>query len=168
MTLFIVQVSAQGKTDPKAIADGVNEKSNVNSPASVTTEKIRRDIAEALAVIEGKHINGDHIDKNNLFNASIDSMLYTLDPHSSYLNSKAIEQFLLDQSSQYFGIGAIIGELRSIGGGRISTYIKATLDGAPANRAGLRYGDKILEVNGVSMPGKTSQEVSANLPSDCI
>ncbi|CAN5299108.1 S41 family peptidase [soil metagenome] len=41
----------------------------------------------------------------------------------------------------------------------IATYIKATFEGAPANRAGLRYGDKIVEVNGVSMLGKSFVDV---------
>src|SRR6202008_3085548 len=38
-------------------------------------------------------------------------------------------------------------------------YITATFDGSPAARAGLRYGDRIVEVAGVKMTGKTSLEV---------
>jgi carboxyl-terminal processing protease len=41
----------------------------------------------------------------------------------------------------------------------IATYIRATFDGAPAHRAGLRYGDKIIEVNGQSVLGKAYPEV---------
>nr|MDQ3322989.1 S41 family peptidase [Acidobacteriota bacterium] len=41
----------------------------------------------------------------------------------------------------------------------IATYIRATFDGSPANRAGLLYGDKILSVNGTSMLGKGIAEV---------
>jgi carboxyl-terminal processing protease len=86
-------------------------------------------------------------------------MLHTLDPHSNYFDAKEFEQFRTDQSSQYFGIGATIGDLYD-GSGKLSgTFIKATFDGAPANRAGLRYGDRIVEVDGVKMSGKTSLEV---------
>ncbi|MGE3467019.1 MAG: S41 family peptidase, partial [Pyrinomonadaceae bacterium] len=69
------------------------------------------------------------------------------------------EQFRTDQSSRYYGIGATIGDLSDADGKVIATYIKATFDGAPANRGGLRYGDKIIEVNGTSMLGKRFSEV---------
>ena len=41
----------------------------------------------------------------------------------------------------------------------IATYVKATFENAPAHRAGLRYGDKIVEVNGTSTLGKSFTEV---------
>ena len=91
--------------------------------------------------------------------SSIDSMLHTLDPHSNYFDAKEYEEFRTDQSSRYYGIGATIGDLSDVDGKVIATYIKATFDGAPANRAGLRYGDKIVEVNGTSMLGKPFADV---------
>ena len=122
-------------------------------------EKIESDVAEALTIIESNHVKGKKLDYNALFKSSIDSMLHTLDPHSNYFDSKEFEEFRTSQSSQYYGIGATIGDLSDAKGNVIATYIKATFDGAPANRAGLRYGDKIVEVNGVSMLGKPYFEV---------
>src|SRR5262249_14915323 len=46
-----------------------------------------------------------------------------------------------------------------IRGEQADTYITATFDGSPAAKAGLRYGDRIVEVDGVAMTGKTSLEV---------
>ncbi len=129
----------------------------------VTSESIESDIAEALSLIEQNHVNGKNLDYNELFKASIDSMLHTLDPHSNYFDAKETEQFRTDQSSRYFGIGATIGDLTDPNGNVIATYIKATFDGAPAHRAGLSYGDKIVEVNGVSMLGKNFNDVRTNL-----
>ncbi|MCV4753953.1 PDZ domain-containing protein, partial [Escherichia coli] len=68
-------------------------------------------------------------------------------------------QFRTDQSSRYFGIGATIGDLSDADGKIIATFIRATFEGAPANRAGLRYGDKIVEVNGTNVLGKPFPEV---------
>jgi carboxyl-terminal processing protease len=90
-------------------------------------------------------------------------MLHTLDPHSNYFDAKEFEQFRTDQSSRYFGIGATIGDLSDPNGNVIATYIKATFENAPANRAGLRYGDKIVEVNGVSVLGKPFTDVREKL-----
>ena len=133
------------------------------NPNKVTVEKIEADVAEALAIIQEKYVGGKNLDYNELFKSSIDSMLHTLDPHSNYFDAKEYEQFRTEQQSQYFGIGATIGDLRDNKGNIIATYIKATFDGAPAHRAGLRYGDKIVEVNGTSMLGKPFSEVRNHL-----
>ncbi len=120
----------------------------------VSLENIEQDVAEVLTMIQDKHFSGKQLDYNALFKNSIDTMLHTLDPHSNYFDAKEFEEFRTSQESQYFGIGATIGDLRDKKGKVVATFIKATFDGAPANRAGLRFGDKIVEVNGVSMLGK--------------
>lgn len=139
------------------------ENKEISAPAAtkkaVTVENIEADVAEALTLIESNHVKGKKIDYNELFKTSIDSMLHTLDPHSNYFDAKEFEQFRTDQSSKYFGIGATIGDLSDAKGNIQATFIKATFEGAPANRAGLRYGDKIVEVNGVSMLGKSYIDV---------
>ncbi|MDQ3801862.1 MAG: S41 family peptidase, partial [Acidobacteriota bacterium] len=121
------------------------------------------DMAEALTVIQESYVGGKKLNYNDLIKSSIDSMLHTLDPHSNYFDAKEFEQFRTDQQSQYFGIGATIGDLRDGKGNVIATYIKATFEGAPAHRAGLRYGDKIVDVNGTSMLGKPFSEVRSFL-----
>jgi carboxyl-terminal processing protease len=127
----------------------------------VTVEKIEMDMAEALTVIQDNHADGKNLDYNDLFKASIEGMLRALDPHSNYYDPKEFDQFRTEQRSEYFGVGATIGDLRE--GNTTYTYIKSTFENAPANRAGLRYGDKILDVNGVSMVGKAFSEVRTHL-----
>lgn len=125
----------------------------------VPSEKIEQDLAEALTVIESNHVAGKNLNYNDMFKNSIDSMLHTLDPHSNYFDPKEFEQFRTEQSSRYYGIGATIGDLSDDKGNVIATYIKATFENAPAHRAGLRYGDKIVEVNGTNVLGKPFSEV---------
>jgi carboxyl-terminal processing protease len=124
----------------------------------VTPAVIQSEMREALEVIKNNY-GGSKIDYNEVVKTSIDSMLHSLDPHSNYFDAKEFEQFKTDQSSRYFGIGATIGDLSDPEGKVIATYIKATFEDAPAHRAGLRYGDKIVEVNGTSMLGKSFSEV---------
>lgn len=130
-----------------------------NPVKPVTPEVIQSEIREALSVIKENYGGSRSVDYNEVVKSSIDSMLHALDPHSNYFDAKEFEQFKTDQSSKYFGIGATIGDLSDADGKVIATYIKATFDGAPAHRAGLRYGDKIVEVNGTSMLGKPFNEV---------
>ncbi len=129
------------------------------SKTIVKVENVEQDVAEALTMIEDNHVGGKTLNYNELFKSSIDSMLHTLDPHSNYFDAKEFEEFRTEQKSQYFGIGALLGDLSDKDGKVIATYIRATFDGAPANRAGLRYGDKIVDVNGTSMLGKSFSEV---------
>ncbi len=127
---------------------------STSSGKEVKIETIEKDMAEALTIIQDNHYSGSKLNYNGLFKTAISSMLHTLDPHSNYFDAKEFEQFRTSQNSRYFGIGATIYDLRDNKGKMIGTFIRATFDGAPANRAGLRYGDLIVKVNGVSMLGK--------------
>ncbi|HRH44351.1 MAG TPA: PDZ domain-containing protein, partial [Pyrinomonadaceae bacterium] len=160
--LFQTTIFAQNTTSKLTPPVG-KETKTVKNDVPTTGEKIESDMAEALSVIQENYVDSKKIDYNELFKASIDGMLHSLDPHSNYYDAKEFEQFRNDQNSQYFGIGASIGDLRDPDGNNVSTYIKATFENAPANRAGLRYGDKIVDVNGTSMIGKPYSEVRSFL-----
>jgi carboxyl-terminal processing protease len=155
-TGVFAQTNSISKIKPTVSTDA---KTSTKTSKTVTSEDIEQDVADALTLIEDKHVNGKNLDYNGLFKTSIDTMLHTLDPHSNYFDAKEAEEFRTSQNSQYFGIGATIGDLSDASGKIFGTYIKATFEGAPANRAGLLYGDKIIDVNGVSMLGKSNAEV---------
>ncbi|HZE71451.1 MAG TPA: S41 family peptidase [Pyrinomonadaceae bacterium] len=118
---------------------------------------VERDFDEALSVIQEQYIDGKGLDYNSLFKSSIIGMLRSLDPHSNYYDREEFEELKTDQRSEYFGIGASI--LNYTLGDQVDTFITATFESSPAAKAGLRYGDRIIEVDGVSMTGKPSIEV---------
>lgn len=159
LSFFLISgVFAQTQSVSKVIPKE-NPSASVETKKVVKVENIEQDVAEALTLIESNHVRGKNLNYNELFKTSIDSMLHTLDPHSNYFDAKEFEQFRTDQSSRYFGIGATIGDLSDKQGNVVATFIKATFENAPAHRAGLRYGDKIIDVNGTSMIGKNFTEV---------
>lgn len=164
--VLFISVSSFGQ-DSAAAARAAVEKRNTPAGAvrgkTATVDTIQSEMKEALALIQGQYVGSKTLDYNEVVKASIDSMLHSLDPHSNYFDAKEFEQFKTDQSSRYFGIGATIGDLSDADGKVIATYIKATFDGAPAHKAGLRYGDKIVEVNGISTLGKPFGEVRNQL-----
>jgi carboxyl-terminal processing protease len=123
--------------------------------------EVEKDVSEALTIIQDQYIDGNKLDYNSVFKSSITGMLRSLDPHSNYFDRAEFDEFRTDQRSEYHGIGATIGDLRQ--GTEVNTYIRATFDNAPAARAGLRYGDRVLEVDGKDMRGKNFYEVRQNL-----
>ena len=123
----------------------------------VSAPMIRNDLSEALAVIQSNHIDGRKLDYNAIFKSSISGMLSVLDPHSTYFDPIEYASFRTEQRSEYYGIGATIEDLRE--GTDVNTFIRATFPESPAARAGLRFGDRILAVDGQSMKGKTYPEV---------
>jgi carboxyl-terminal processing protease len=124
------------------------------SPAAIGLE---RDFDEALKMIQEQYVDGKKLNYNDVYKSSIIGMLRSLDPHSNYYDREEFDELKTDQRSEYFGIGASIQTY--VRGDQADTYITATFDGSPASRAGLRYGDRIVEVDGVKTTGKPSLEV---------
>ena len=131
--------------------------SKATSSARVSSSMVKSDLSEALSVIENNYIDGKKLDYNSVFKSSISGMLSVLDPHSTYFDPIEYASFKTEQRSEYFGIGATIGDLHQ--GDQVNTYIRATFENAPAARAGLRFGDKITAVDGQAMKGKSYPEV---------
>ena len=140
---------------PPAGPTGINRRNARINTASIPF--IEKDFGEAVRVIQENYIEGQKLDYNSVFKSSIIGMLRSLDPHSNYYDRDEYEELKTDQRSEYFGIGASI--LKYVIGEQADTFITATFQGSPASRAGLRYGDRILSVDGVKMTGKESMEV---------
>jgi carboxyl-terminal processing protease len=157
--IYAQQSSASKPSRGGATDTAPNSRATRTSAASIAA--IERDVAEALTVIQDNYVEGPKMDYNAVFKSSITGMLRTLDPHSDYFDAKEYEEFRTEQRSEYFGIGATIGDLTL--GDHTETFIRATFDNAPAHRAGLRFGDHIIEVDGKSMRGKTYPEVRQHL-----
>jgi len=96
----------------------------------------------------------DDTDPGDLIKKGIKAMLKSLDPYTIYIPESDIEDFRFMTTGQYGGIGAMITKRGNY------VYISEPYEGFPAQKAGLMAGDKILEINGKSAKGKTTEEVS--------
>lgn len=96
----------------------------------------------------------DEIDPSSLNKTAIEAMLNGLDPYTVFIPESQVEDFQLMTTGEYGGIGSLIQQ--------IGDYVVITepYEGYPAQKSGLIAGDQLLEINGVSMKGKNSQEVS--------
>ncbi|MET0645572.1 MAG: S41 family peptidase [Pyrinomonadaceae bacterium] len=107
---------------------------------------------EALQVISENYV--DTVDYEKANEAAVQGMLWSLDPHSSFFTPAEFRRLLQDQESRFTGIGVSI--LRH----RDAVYVQTPIEGTPAAKAGLRFGDRIVEVDGKDAREWTTQAVS--------
>ena len=99
----------------------------------------------------------DSVEVNNLVQNSIRNMLTRLDPYTEYYAEENMEDLQFMTTGEYAGIGAII----SYNNGQV--VINEPYEGLPADKAGLKAGDAILEIDGKDMRKSTVKEVSDKL-----
>jgi carboxyl-terminal processing protease len=120
--------------------------------AASTEAAVQRDYDEAVSVVTENY--ADEIDYEKATQSAIQGMLSTLDPHSSYFTRADFERLRQDHESKFYGIGVSILRRRD------AVYVQAVVQNTPASRAGLRYGDRIVEVDDRDAREWTSEQVS--------
>lgn len=106
------------------------------------------------SVYKNLHLNYvDDINPGELMKTAIDAMLEKLDPYTNYFPESDIEDVKLQLMGQYGGIGALIHQQNG------NVIISEPYEGLPADKAGLKAGDIIIEVNGQEAKGKSSDQV---------
>lgn len=103
-----------------------------------------------------ERINQDYYDKSKLdttklLHGAINGMLGALDdPYTSFFPPKQNSEFKTQLAGEFTGIGAEL----TLGSDNIVTVV-APLDDSPAQKSGIRPGDKILKVNDEETAGWT-------------
>ena len=100
------------------------------------------------------------VDADKLLENGAYGMLSELDPYTSFIPESEMEDFELLTTGKYGGVGSII---RPKGDW---VYIAEPYKDSPADRAGLGIGDRIVEIDGRSMKGATTSDVSSSLKGD--
>ncbi|MES2875681.1 MAG: S41 family peptidase [Bacteroidota bacterium] len=100
----------------------------------------------------------DNVNSSKMMKTGIDAMLEDLDPYTEYIPESDIEDYKLKYvSTQYGGIGATISNRDG------KVIVAEPYEGFPAQKADVRAGDEILEINGISLKGKANEQVSSIL-----
>jgi len=99
----------------------------------------------------------DEIDPDKVIKSGIDNMLKTLDPYTVYFPETEADEFSIMISGKYGGIGSLV---RTSGD---YVTISEVYKGFPADKAGIKAGDLLKKVDGISLKGLTTDKVSEKL-----
>lgn len=106
-----------------------------------------------------KELNRSYVDSlplDRIEKTGIQAMLENLDPYTVYIPEEDNEDLQMMITKAYGGIGAVIYKPEKDG----NVIINEPYKGAPAEKYGLQCGDELLEIDGVTTHGLTSQESS--------
>ena len=87
------------------------------------------------------------VSEKELIEAAINGMLQSLDPHSSYMPADDFDDMQVQTKGEFGGLGIEVTQENGF------VKVVSPMDGTPADRAGIKAGDLITQVNGESVAG---------------
>jgi carboxyl-terminal processing protease len=120
------------------------------------------EISKNLEILSSlyKELNSNYVDGANpsdLMKTGIDAMLDKLDPYTVFIPESEIEDFRFMTTGEYGGIGSLIHKQGDY------IFISEPYENSPAEKSGLKAGDKIIKINDKNASGKSVEDVSAIL-----
>jgi len=112
------------------------------SPMQSDLQKRLHEYTDLLAAVTAN--SSEDIGSDKFVYSSIDGMLRTLDPHTSFLEPKEYADMQDRQKGSFYGLGILVTKRND------QVTVITPLEGTPAARLGIRAGDVISEVEGVS------------------
>ena len=104
-----------------------------------------------------RQVNQLYVDETNpgkMMKDALDEMLAQLDPYTNYIPESEIEDYRFMTTGQYGGVGSLVRKKGDY------VVITEPYEGFPAQLAGLKAGDLILEIDGKNVKNKNTDEVS--------
>ncbi len=132
-----------------ALAGGVYGKQRNSLPAGDAVPNHYRTYTAALTAIQTQY--AEPVEADRMVYSSINGMLQTLDPHSSFMDPRTYAQMRERQEGRYYGLGLTIS---SVDGDITAVRV---FEGSPAFANGIRRGDVIADVEGENTKGWTTE-----------
>lgn len=101
----------------------------------------------------------DSLEADKIVRVGIDAMLNELDPYTSYFPEEDMQDLKMMTTGKYGGVGSIIRQRKDSTG----VIIFEPYPDMPAAEVGLQVGDLMLEIDGKSLKGQNTTEVSEQL-----
>ncbi len=136
---FLQYVNLVKQEDGNALVDGF---------ADISTDF--RLYWQVYSLLKQEYVDPKKIDDKAMYYGSIKGLVSSIgDPATLFFDPKEREEYRKGLSGEYEGIGAVLEPYHTY------TRIVGVFEGAPAERAGLKVGDVIVEVDGKSVVGES-------------
>ena len=133
--------------------------SQTPAPSEEALKKSRYEKLElfnkVLYLIESQYYR--EVSTEKLIEGAINGMMNTLDPHSAYLDSEVFSKMQEETSGEFGGLGIEVTQKDGV------LVIVTPIEDSPAFKAGIKAGDKVVEINHESMVGSTLQQAIEKL-----
>lgn len=116
-------------------------------------------LEEVATMMKQEWVDGDSLKSQDLFYGAIKGMAKQLDPHSEFYTPDEFKAFQTELTGTYAGIGAILKK-KEKGAGQ---GIQVPIPGSPAQKAGIKPGDTIIEVDGRNVGPMDGEEVVSKI-----
>ena len=108
------------------------------------------DFTRVLDLIQRNYV--EKVDSKKLMNNAIEGMVKTLDPYSAYLTPERFRELEIGTSGEFGGVGMEVSEEKGV------LTVITPIEGSPAQKAGIKPRDQIIEIEGKSTQGMVVQE----------
>lgn len=129
---------------------GFKLKSNVIAPngesISILAPSEAGRLEELIRYIDARYV--DEVDRNEMTESAINELLKQLDPHSSYISSKDLQEVNEQLDGNFEGIGIEFMILED------TILVVSPIAGGPSEKKGILAGDKIVEIEDSIIAGK--------------
>ncbi|MCU1230188.1 MAG: carboxyl-terminal protease [Acidobacteria bacterium] len=125
------------------------------SPVQSDVQKRLREYTDLLSAVTANA--PEDLGSDKFVYSSIDGMLRTLDPHTSFLEPKEYSDMQDRQKGSFYGLGILVTKRND------QVTVITPLEGTPAARLGIRAGDVISEVEGTPTEDLALDEVVKRL-----
>ncbi len=117
-------------------------------------------LQDALAFINTNRQPLEILTANDIEYTAINGMLTQLDPHSVILPPKEFNEFKIGTTGKFGGLGMVVGLREGV------LTVISPIEGTPAARAGMKAGDRIIEIDGESTVNMNLTESVGKLRGD--
>jgi len=113
---------------------------------------------QVLHLIQTQYVDIDKVESKDLIYGAIEGLVKSLnDPHTRFMTPESYKEMKVETEGEFGGLGIVIGIKDE------QLTVISPIEGTPADLAGVKAGDKIMEIDGTSTKGITLFEAVSKL-----
>ncbi|RLB58013.1 MAG: S41 family peptidase [Deltaproteobacteria bacterium] len=143
LTAILVATAYAGGAFSAHVSHATGEQASPYAPLS--------QMARVLVLLENQYV--DPVERQRILDGAIKGMVAELDPHSAYMTPKEFALFNQDTEGAFGGIGVEVDFKDE------RVVVVAPIPGSPAARAGIRSGDRIIQVDGTLLRDMSVEKI---------